>query len=192
MTGSYGLLVPLMFACIIAYTIVGKKTIYCKQVINRAESPAHQGDFVVDVLEGLKVKDAWTSRTSSIKIQEDTPFKELLNIIQSTEAAYFPVVNNENKLTGVFSIDDIRKLLHDAQMTDLLIASDLASGRIIYITPEENLSSVLTKFTLKDIDELPVVSNEDPQDFLGFFARKDLIQAYSLALHQKSGGQAGQ
>lgn len=188
MTGGYGLLVPLMAACIIAYAVVGKRTIYAKQVVNRAESPAHQGDFVVDVLEGLTVKDAWSTRISSIKIQEDTPLKELLKITQSTETAYFPVINHENKLTGVFSVDDIRKLLHDTQMIDLLIASDLASGKIIYITPEEKLSSVLTKFTLKDIDELPVVSNEDPQNFLGFFARKDLIQAYSLALHQRSTG----
>ena len=53
MTGSYSLLVPLMLACGLNMAISRRWTIYEEQVPTPIDSPAHQGDFVVDVLEQL-------------------------------------------------------------------------------------------------------------------------------------------
>ena len=55
MTGSYSLLVPLMLACGLNMAISRRWTIYEEQVPTPIDSPAHQGDFVVDVLEQLSV-----------------------------------------------------------------------------------------------------------------------------------------
>ncbi len=55
MTGSYSLLVPLMLACGMNMAISRRWTIYEEQVPTPIDSPAHQGDFVVDVLEQLRV-----------------------------------------------------------------------------------------------------------------------------------------
>ena len=54
MTGSYSLLVPLMLACGLNMAISRRWTIYEEQVPTPIDSPAHQGDFVVDVLEQLQ------------------------------------------------------------------------------------------------------------------------------------------
>ena len=70
MSGNYGLLVPLMLVAIINVAILCSRwTLYEEQVFALVDSPAHQGDFVVDVLEtirvrerhapGSKVRDGW-------------------------------------------------------------------------------------------------------------------------------------
>ncbi|MGC8644006.1 MAG: chloride channel protein, partial [Isosphaeraceae bacterium] len=55
MTGSYSLLVPLMLACGLNMLISRRWTIYEEQVASPIDSPAHQGDFVVDVLDRIQV-----------------------------------------------------------------------------------------------------------------------------------------
>ena len=66
MTGSYSLLVPLMLACGLNMAISRRWTIYEEQVPTPIDSPAHQGDFVVDILEQLSVGEVgirtWVSR----------------------------------------------------------------------------------------------------------------------------------
>ena len=55
LTGNYSLLAPLMLVCVVAMLVMRKNTIYEKQVANRFQSPAHMGDFVIDILAGIKV-----------------------------------------------------------------------------------------------------------------------------------------
>jgi CIC family chloride channel protein len=55
LTGSYGLAVPLMLCCASTYLLTTSFTIDEEQVGSIADSPAHRGDFMLNVLEGLKV-----------------------------------------------------------------------------------------------------------------------------------------
>src|SRR4029077_13036257 len=57
MTGSYSLLVPLMLVCGLNMGLSRRWTIYEEQVSSPVDSPAHQGDFVIDVLEQLRVRE---------------------------------------------------------------------------------------------------------------------------------------
>ena len=43
MTGSYTLLVPLMLVSAISYLLLGKTSLYEKQIVSRIASPAHIG-----------------------------------------------------------------------------------------------------------------------------------------------------
>ena len=57
MTSSYGLLVPLMLVSIINVAVLSSRwTLYEEQVPTIVDSPAHQGDFIVDVLEQIRVR----------------------------------------------------------------------------------------------------------------------------------------
>ena len=58
MTGSYALLLPAMWVCAVAYLLGRGWTIFSEQVSSRVDSPAHRGDFVIDVLSGLTIRDA--------------------------------------------------------------------------------------------------------------------------------------
>ena len=57
MTNSYHLLLPSLLVCSVSYLAAQKWTIYENQVKNKIESPAHAGDFFVDILQAIQVKD---------------------------------------------------------------------------------------------------------------------------------------
>ena len=81
MAGSYSLLVPLMLACGLNMAISRRWTIYEEQVTSPIDSPAHQGDFVVDVLDRILVGDV-TIRTEGIEpIPASMPFKKLIQLV---------------------------------------------------------------------------------------------------------------
>ena len=76
MTGSYKLLVPLMLACGLNMAISRRWTIYEEQVPTPIDSPAHQGDFVVDVLEQLAVRDVGIRTKGVETIPASMPFRQ--------------------------------------------------------------------------------------------------------------------
>src|SRR5947209_6246535 len=60
MTGNYNLLLPTLWVCIIAFLLSDEQSIYSSQVLSRSRSPAHQGEYVRDVLSGLRVRQFLT------------------------------------------------------------------------------------------------------------------------------------
>jgi len=183
MTVGYSLLVPMILASSFAYLFSRKKTtIYEKQVPKRVDSPAHMGDFIVDVLEGIRVEDVLKKERKVVLIPEYTKLRDIGDIISNTTNSYFPVVNEKNKMIGIISMDDLRTLFFERHMGDLLIAKDIATKDVITLNLEESLSSALKKFTMKNIDELPVVDSKKPNNVIGMLSRRDAILAYNEAV----------
>lgn len=179
MTNSYHLLLPSLLVCSIAFLLSKRWTIYIKQVPNMVASNAHRGDFFVDVLEAIRVKDLLPYLREVQLIPEDMPFKRLREVFCSTQQQYFPVIDKEQRLTGIFSINDVRSVLFDEDIGDLVLMKDVANSDIIYTTPSEDLNQVLKKFTIRNIQRLPVVKDEDHAVLLGMLDRREVIQYYN-------------
>ena len=182
MTGSYSLLVPLMLACGLNMAISQKWTIYEEQVSTPIDSPAHQGDFVVDVLEQLRVRDVGI-RTQGIEVvPASTPFRELIHVVARSTETLFPVVDARGRLTGIFSLHDLRLALVGCEWGPLVLADDLAYRPVLSVTPDDNLHTALRHMTELNIDEIPVVDQKDPAHLLGLLSRRDLTLAYTALI----------
>jgi CIC family chloride channel protein len=59
---------------------------------------------------------------------------------------------------------------------------DIGTADIIVTRPSEDLNSVLKKFTVKNIDSLPVVAEADPSELLGMLNRREVIAYYNEKL----------
>jgi CIC family chloride channel protein len=94
-----------------------------------------------------------------------------------TTSCLFP--GREGKLAGIFSINDVRSVLFSAGIGQLVVMKDIGTSDIITTTPSEDLNSVLKKFTVKNIDSLPVVSDEDHRDLIGLLNRREVIAYYN-------------
>ncbi|MCP4722600.1 MAG: chloride channel protein, partial [Desulfobacteraceae bacterium] len=57
MTNSYHLLLPSLLVCSLCYLLAQKWTIFENQVKSRIDSPAHAGEFMMDILQTIKVED---------------------------------------------------------------------------------------------------------------------------------------
>ncbi len=180
LTGDYSLLVPTMWVSMLCFTLCHRWSLYEKQVPSRLDSPAHRGDFLVDVLEGIKVQDVpWKERKT---VPEGMTLKAILHILANTRQHYFPVIDHDGRFVGIFSTDDVRSYLFNEDIWDLAIARDVMTTRVISVTPEDDLNTVLRRFTELNLDELPIVTPGQATALLGMLRRKDVISCYNQRL----------
>jgi CIC family chloride channel protein len=184
MTNSYHLLLPSLLVCSLAFLLSRKWTIYVKQAPTRLDSDAHRGDFFVDVLGTIRVKELMPQVRRVKLVPEDMRFSAFRNMFSSTDQHYFPVVNDENRLTGIFSINDIRGIIFDQEIGDIVVMKDLANPDIIVTTPSEDLNEVLKKFTIRNLHRLPVVKEEDHTILIGMLDRREVIEYYNQKVQE--------
>ena len=179
MTDSYQLLLPSLLVCSVSYLAARKWTIYEKQVKNKIDSPAHAGDFFVDILQAIKVKNLMHLVKKVEVIPRNMTFRDFRKFFSETKQHYFPVVDQYNRLTGIFSSTDIRSVLFSQGIGQLVVMNDIATFDIILTTPSEDLNAVLQKFTIKNIDSLPVVKDDDHGILIGMLNRREVITYYN-------------
>ncbi len=187
MTDSYQLLLPSMFVCSVSYLVARPWTIYDKQVKNRVDSPAHAGEFIVDILQKIKVQDLIHLVKKVESISQNMPFSEFKKFFSQTKQHYFPVLDENKRMVGIFSSTDIRGVLFSSEIEHLVVMKDIATSDVVTTSPSEDLNTVLQKFTIKNIDSLPVVQNEDMGILMGMIHRRDVIAFYNRQIQRLKG-----
>ena len=203
-TGSYSLSVPLMMTCASSYILSRSFTVNNEQVAGMADSPAHRGDFLINVLEVITVREAILEQRPPELIRADTPFKKVLARIKNSTSSVFPIVDEKNCLVGIFSLSDIRQIMNEQLIANLIVAGDLGTTDVSSVTMETNLDEALRLLTQKNLDELPIVQSDKEnksaqssvssitlrprgqagtQQVIGMLSRRDLISAYNRHLH---------
>lgn len=182
MTGGYSLIIPLLIVSIISFLFLGDYSLYEKQVPSRVDSPAHIGDFAVDILDHISVKEALPEGRTIETIPEDMHFDDIVQRIVASHQSNFPVMNQEGRLSGILSLTDMRQVLLEKELHNLVIAKDVAVEKVITVTPEDSLNTALKKMARAEIRELPVVSREDSRRLISVISRKDIIRTYNSSI----------
>lgn len=177
LTGSYHLLLPAMWTCAITFILARRYKLFLTQVANRKESPAHLGDFAVNVLKEIRVADVLPELANYETIEEGTSLQQILSM-KSTRQHYYPVVDRNGRFAGIFSLNDLRAVLDETELWQLLVAADVAHHNVVTVHPRETLAEVANKFADTDLDEFPVVSDDDEKELLGIISRRQLNNAY--------------
>ena len=188
MTGSYQLLLPTMWVSTLCFLLCSGHSLYNKQVGSRLDSPAHRGDFMVDVLEGIKVEDVYRRDRKIESVPEAMPLAKIVKLLSRTHQHYFPVVDTDGAMVGIFSSDDVRSYIYDETIWQLADAADVMKSPFLSVSPDDDLHVAIQKFTALNIDELPVLDPLDSGKLLGMLRRKETIGAYNrqLASRQKA------
>ena len=179
MTGGYGLLLPTLWVSTLTFLLGRRWTLYVKQVPTRLDSPAHRGDFFVDVLEGILVEDVYRRDRPPRMIHEGEPLSGIVHALAESTQRYFPVVDAEGRMVGIFSADDVRSYLYDDAIWRIANARDVMKSKVVTVRPDEDLNSALGKFTSLNVDELPVIDPAEQGRLLGMLRRKEVIAAYN-------------
>ena len=188
MTNSYHLLLPGLLVCSLTYMLSRKWTIYQNQVNSKIDSNAHRGDFFVDILAAMRVRELSSQFRKAQLIPEDMTLKKFRKVFSASDQHYFPVVDKENKMIGIFSINDIRGVLFDDEVGDLVRMKDVANTTIIFTTPSEDLNEVFKKCTIRNLQRIPVVSEEDHSVLVGMLDRREMIQYYNQRIEEIKAG----
>ncbi len=177
MTGSYGLLAPLMLVSVIAMLFSKRASIYEKQVLNKFHSPAHKADMTVNVLQEIKVGQIFKPEEVVTALSASMKFKDLKDVISRTRESYFPVVAADGRLTGILNLHDLRYVLFEDSLSDLVVVGELA-GQPVSVCPEDDLYKALSKFIDSGYGQIPVVDSKDDKTIYGLLAHEDVIEAY--------------
>lgn len=185
LTGSYTLLLPSMWVCALSYMLARGWTLYRSQLPARIDSPAHRGDFIIDVLEGLTVRDAWRPAEDDLaftSVPHDMRLAEVVRLIAGTRQTVFPVVDRGGELLGVFSMHDIRQYLYDKAVGEIAVAEDVARVDVPPLSLDASLPGAMERFGLGPYEELPVVDPQAPRKVVGLMREQDVIAAYNAQL----------
>jgi len=187
MTNSYHLLLPSLLVCVVCYLISRRWTIFANQIQSKVESPAHAGDFFVDIMEAIHVQDLMDSVREVKTISKDMSFDTFKTFFCEYHQHHFPMVDQQNHLVRICSINDVRGELFGTDDHDNLRMESFGTQEIITTSPADDLNSVLHKFTIKNLDSLPVVADDDSQVLIGMLNRREVISYYNTKVRELKG-----
>jgi CIC family chloride channel protein len=186
MSGSYSLLVPMMLVTSVTFLLTRGVSIYEAQVPRRVDSPAHLGEFQIDVLQRLTVREVMDPARTVTTVSPGTPFNQVLEIVAESEQHAFPVVGEDDIVQGVFSVTDVRRVMATPEVWSVLVASDLAvsAAAMAYVELDDDLHTAVRRFTAFKHENLPVLTGPPPSKVVGILEHHRVLEAYDDEVHK--------
>lgn len=185
LTNEYQIILPVMLTTIIATVFamaLNRESIYTLKLVRRGVNINQGRDL--NVLRQLPVNSAM--RRTVERVHDSTTLRELMDLMSNSQHTVFFTVNNEDKLTGYVTLNDLRKLMQEADiLSHLVIAGDIAHPVEYVLKPDDTLDRAMELFVQEGIDELPVVDNDDVFDPVGTLWRQDVIEAYNREIFRR-------
>jgi len=183
MTGGYGLLLPALWVCVIAFLLSDEQSIYHSQVESRSLSPAHQGEYIREVLAGLQVKEFLKSPAEVPSVCPEARFSEVVARLNSADYPELPVVDQEGRYLGMVSLEEVLLASRIPLADAAIIAADLMYSEVPPLKPNDRLDVALELFVRDNRMVLPVVDDPPTQRILGIVKRTDISRAYLQRVH---------
>jgi len=177
-TSGYELFVPLMIVSAISFSTSSffeKHSLYTKHLIESGDLIQYDKDRqVLSLIDLKKVVEKDLQR-----IHPSATLGELVDLVQISKRNIFPVVNEEDQLVGVVTLDDIRNIMFDAEEQKKTLVKSLMHSPPAFVSSHENMQSVMSKFELTGAWNLPVI---DDGKYVGFLSKSRIFSTYRKKL----------
>ncbi len=186
LTNGYVIILPLMLSSILAVAVSSKllsDNIYTIRLRSRGILLGRGAE--VNVFRGINVKDVMRSEVSTVPF--NMRLKPLLDTVSDSNLhTTLFVLDSEDRLKGYISFNEIRSVLFDIEVLEpILVADDITNYEMPVVTPGDNLDIVMRLFARKNLDELPVVDENDHQKLIGTVQRSDVVEAYNAEIMKR-------
>lgn len=179
-TGGYELFIPLMLTSTISFLITKNAldyTIYTRKLAESGDLITHDKDETVLTLMKLDT----VIEDDFVLVNPQMTLGAMLHEgVAKCSRNLFPVVNNENELSGIILLDDIRGIMFNTELYETTLVEDLMHDAPEYIIYEEdNMKKVMKKFQDSGAWNLPVIKEGK---YAGFVSKSKLLTAYRRKL----------
>ncbi|RME26345.1 MAG: CBS domain-containing protein [Deltaproteobacteria bacterium] len=179
LTNDYHVILGLMVSCIIGTLVsqrVLKQSIYTMKLARRGIDLKEGQE--VNVLRSVQVRDIM--RHDMEIVQEQTTFAQLVDRMVLSPHYEFLVVDDDGRLVGIISVDDIRHALPRlSTQGEEFVAADLMSRRPITVRETDTLDRVMRCIARRTYEEIPVLPADGEPRPIGVIRRDDVIRAYN-------------
>lgn len=130
-----------------------------------------------DVIKKWKVKDVISNDITTIK--ESMLLKDVVLSFSKSENTYHPVVDNEDRVNGILTFNELRNILFDPGCWTWLVASDVSTQIKDFIYLDDSLERAIKLLRQTGVDQMPVLENPSSLKFAGSIDLKVAYQKIS-------------
>ncbi len=181
-TGGYTLFIPLIITATIAYVTMRSfegQSIYTKRLAERGELITHHKDKAV--LSMLTVEEVLENDCERVPV--DGKLRDLVHAVSKSKRNIFPVVNDQQELIGVISLNDVRDIIFNTELYDKVDVTEIMQIPPAIIRKDENMKKVLEIFEETEAWNLPVTEDDR---YIGFISRSKIFNSYRNLLKEFS------
>ncbi len=177
-TSGYMLFVPLMLVSAISFSTISyfeKHSIYTKKLIETGDLIQYDKDqIVLSLIDLQKIIEK-----DLLIIRPDDTLNDLVSLVKRSKRNIFPVVNEENELEGIVTLDDIREMMFDEESRQNIVIQTIMNKPPASVSTKEKMQSVMNKFEITQAWNLPVI---DDGKYVGFISKSRIFNAYRKKL----------
>ena len=176
MTGSFELIVPLLFVNVLVVIVSHSFNIYVNQVEDRFHSPIYMKGIPAFILK----------RASIAQIYKPRSYYEQLRVLRTDERADIlaglfdypkmvfplPVVDQEGAIAGLLTMKRINEIRHHPDLATLSIEDVMYPG--VYCYPDDSMLIAIAAFKKHCFSRLPVVDKKT-RKLLGLLQYQDVF-----------------
>ncbi len=186
LTGNYGLLLPTLWVCTIAFLLSDRQSIYSSQVEGRAQSPAHQGSYIRQIIGHLSVRSLLSPDKEVPVLHPGDLLTTVIDHFGDTPSLALPVVDEQGHLLGMVGLEEVHIALQSDASRSLLRVADLMRTDVPPVHPDDRLGDVAEKFVEHDVLALPVVEGDGQPKVIGLVRRLDISRACLNFLQERA------
>ncbi|MHC4638788.1 MAG: CBS domain-containing protein, partial [Planctomycetota bacterium] len=105
--------------------------------------------------------------TEPTKIPLDMPLQKILDVFSTTDLSYYPVVDADDRVTGIITIAGIKEMFANQDVAGWLLACDVTEPVLDKVTAKEPLEEALELMRRYDLEQVPVVAAQDDNRLVG-------------------------
>ena len=183
MTGDYRLFLPALWVCAWSFLLLDRQSLYRSQVESRSLSPAHQGDYVREVLVGQYVRQFLVPNKDIPTLRPGDALDIVLRRLDATGYTVLPVVDEGQRLLGVVNLEEVHLAARSQHAQIMLLAADLMRDDVVPLQPDHGLDRALELLVHNNLLALPVVQDAGDRRVVGIVRRSDIASAYLHRVH---------
>jgi CIC family chloride channel protein len=178
MTGSYGLILPLMISNMTAYALARHfRPVPIYEALLRQDRIylPHQGRLS-HALEQLRVGSAMT--TKPVTLSGDTLVTDALRQVENDEFSTYPVVDDADAFIGFVTEARLRRTVAEDGVAQKVSAIMQSSP---HVQPDDTLVRAVVKMERSGSRHLAVVEPGDGRKLIGLLTMSDVVRAHARA-----------
>jgi chloride channel protein, CIC family len=173
-TGGYALFIPLMIVVAISYFI----SIYFEPYSAYTKGIAEKGEFILYnrdrlILENISLNNLLEKDFISVNVKDT--LGKLIEVIEKSRRNSFPVLDDDGKLVGIVLLDDVREVIFERHMYNLVLIRDIMIKPPAVIDVKENMYDIVKKIDDLNVWNLPVVKDGK---YVGFISKSNILSQY--------------
>ncbi|GEJ44482.1 chloride channel protein [Chryseobacterium sp. ON_d1] len=180
---GYDLFIPLMIVSVMSYLIAK----WFSPISPELKSLADQGKIFTNkhdknLLFALRTEDFIDQYSQTIN--QNASVAELFEMVKNGNKNIFAVVDENRKLKGVLTLDDIRPYLFNKEIESSQSVTQIMKAPPAVLHRENKPLDILQTFDDTGVWNLPVVSENN--DFIGFISKSSILMSYRQLLKEYS------